>query len=170
MILPPEPFAVRLEQARAAIAAAVVHEYPGDHPVVDQALAAQRDTRAMANRMASAMRNLDRSTQGPCPPDRQARILAAIMGCESCPHVETGIDVTMPTVACLSVQWVGCHQCGKARQAAGLFPDTGTPGRETWCDWCDTDHGTTFFRPLMMELGSLVLIGAACDTCVAALS
>lgn len=168
MILPPEPFAVRLELARAAVAAAEVEDYPDDHPFVDQVRAAQRETEAMTARMASVLREPHEAT-GPFAVDKQARVLAALMRCDYCPHIEArGIGPDLPTFAVLTAGWTGCEPCAAA--ALARVPPTGTPGRETLCDFCDADDGTGQFAPLFLQTGALVISGGACSACVAALS
>jgi len=168
MLQPTPDYEERLAASRKLVAALKTSgPWLPDH-TLDQVAAAAAEAHHLGHRLAGILQVLEpeRRWQSRCVDTNlgtvdevDARVLAALAGCQPCHHIRR--DGPQPAFAVLALRRLECARC---RQTVRRPP----PGDDDRCDWCGTP-GVVLFTPLALQRGPVVLLGGACDQCAAVL-
>lgn len=122
----------------------------------DQGAAADRETAGLLASMASAA-GASRVVALDGAVGLADQVADATRGLPRCRHLRKAAP--RPAVARLPLRRVDCEVCCRT-------PRRPPAGTEELCDWCGTG-GVTVWRPLMVQLGSMLVYGDACPACAA---
>jgi hypothetical protein len=147
-------FESRLSAARRILAQQDVARPVG---LADQYAAAERDARAIfdgTQQALEAMNFIARSGSMPADLERNAHLLAAVMDCRRCIHIQRSTS-PMPVFALLNTRRLVCGRC------------IGTRYRLVDDDRCEVCHSTghTVFTEFTARSGCIQIHGNAANCC-----